>query len=619
MLLVVAAPPASADARQEAPPGDTAAAAADTGAAEPAGSDTAGSDTAAAPPSFPDRLATDTARTAARVETWGREDLLDSSALSLYDFLLDHAAGVLPLQAGLSFGPHHLVDGPWGPGGMRVVVDGRELPPTASGQPDLSRVSLARVERIRLIRRAGEAVLEVSTLDHEGEEAYSRISAGTGQPGADGIRALFTNGAGDDFVVQGALDYLNVGAGDAPGNRLDAWARVGWMPLDGRDAGIELIWRSEGVERSLGERSETFDRQDLFLHARATLSEGLQADLWAGRSSRDPRPDFFPEEPPGDTVPSDTLPADTLPSDSLPSAPAVYEAEQLSGSLAYRGEELFLAGTFTSWGGRGQPEITGDLRGALRLGSVVAEASVEATSWPEVSTSGWSVGLAYRPDWWEGGKLRAEAATGSRSAPRPGRTVGDSAVQDYEALSVGADVSLGPYRVSTTAARRTMSRQLRFDGFFDRDRRATGELSVTDFEARVRGPLVPGGGFGDHVRVRGFGRYSRGGEGGLPFYVPNVLVRGEGILRHTFFDENLEVRLVGRAVHRGAMNSVRPGEVEPVTLPPGTSFRSEVVIRIDTFRIWWRTDNVRGGRADFGSLPAPGLRNVFGIRWEFFE
>lgn len=615
MLLVVAAPPAPADARQEAPPADTAAAEADTGAAEAAVSDTP----AASAPSFPDRLVADTGRTAARVETWGREDLLDSSALSLYDFLLDHAAGVLPLQAGLSFGPHHLVDGPWGPGAVRVVVDGRELPPTASGQPDLSRISLARVERIRLIRRAGEAVLEVSTLDHEGEEAYSRISAGTGQPGADGIRALFTNGAGDDFVVQGALDYLNVGAGEAPGNRLDAWARVGWMPLDERDAGLELIWRSEGVERSLGERSETFDRRDLFLHARATLTEGLQADLWAGRSSRDPRPDFFPEEPPDDTVPSDTVPSDTLPSDTLASPPGAYEARQLSGSVAYRGEELFLAGTVTSWGGRGQPEISGDLRGELRLGSVVAEASVEATSWPEASTSGWSVGLAYRPAWWEEGKLRAEAATGSRSAPSPGRPAGASRVHDYEALSVGADASVGPYRLSATVSRRSLSRQLRFDGFFDRDRQATGELSLTDFEARARGPLVPWGFFGDHVRVRGFWRYSRGGERGLPFFVPNVLVRGEGILRHTFFDENLEVRLVGRAVHRGAMNSVRPGEAEPVTLPPETSFRSEVVIRIDTFRIWWRADNVRGGRADFGGLPAPGLRNVFGIRWEFFE
>lgn len=619
LLLAAAALPAAAAARQETPPADTAAAASDTVPADTAAADTA----KGSPPSFPDRLDLGPERTAARVSSWDREDLLDSSALSLQDFLRDHAPGVLPLRAGFFFGPHQLTDGPAVPGGVRLVVDGREIPPLASGQADLSRISLATVERIRLVRRAGETTLRIATLDHEGEEAYSRISAGTGQPGADGIRGLFTNRAGRDFAVQAAVDHLNVGVGEMPGNRLDTWARVGWMPVD-EGTGIELVWRAESVERTLGDRTEEFDRGELFLHARSEVVDGLQADVWAGRSSRDPRPDFFPEEEvPQDTAAPDTTPADSVPAapDSVPTEPGPYEAEQLVGSVTYRGEDAFLRLSGGSWSGKGLPELTGDLRGSVRFGPLVAEAGLVATSWQEISTSGWSAGLAYRPGWWEGSALRVEAGAGSRAAPRPGRAVGDSLAQDYDVLSAGTEMALGPYRISGTVARREVSRQLPFGGFFDRALPAAGELSVTDVEAGFEGPPLPFGFFGDHVSARGFWRRSRTEEEeATAYYLPKTLARGEGVFRHTFFEENLEVRLVARVVHRGEMTTARPGEPEPVTLEAATTLDSEVVIRIDTFRIWWRTDNLRSEEErDFGGLVFPATRNVFGIRWEFFN
>lgn len=611
-----------AAARQETPPPDTAAAPADTVPADTAAADTA----TGPPPSFPDRLEAGPGRSTARVQRWDREDLLDSSALSLQDFLQDHASGVLPLRAGYFFGPHQLADGPFGPGAVRVVVDGRPLPPLASGQPDLSRVSLAGVQRIELVRRAGETVVEVSTLDHEGEEAYSRISAGTGQPGAEAIRGLFTNGAGDDFAVQAAVDHLNIGAGEMPGNRLDAWARVGWMPLGG-ETGVELVWRADGVERTMGERSEDFDRGHLLIHARSRLAEGFQAEVWAGGTSREPRPDYFPgsEPPAGDGQDGDGTDGDgtdggtddTTPDEGPPPA---YEAEQILGSLTYRGERAFLRVSGGSWSGDGLPDATGEVRGSLRLGPVVAEGGAELASWPSVSTIGWSAGLALRPGWWEGTLLRLEAAAGSRAAPRPGRSVGDSLVQDYDAVSVGTGLELGPYRLSGHVARRTVSRQLPFGGFFDRALPVAGEVEVTDVEARLAGPPIPVGFLRDHATVRAFWRRSRTGEETTTYYLPETLARGEGMLRHSFFDENLEIRLVGRVVHRGEMTTARPGEAEPVTLAPETTFGSEVVIRIDTFRIWWRTDNLTGvEQRDFEGLVFPASRNVFGIRWEFFN
>lgn len=608
LLLAAVALPAPAAGQQEAPPADTADAPADT-----VPSDTAAADTAAGPPpSFPDRLEPGPGATAARVVSWDREDLLDSSALSLADFLRDHAPGVLSLRAGFFFGPHQLVDGPGGAGGVRVMVDGRELFPLASGQPDLSRISLSTVEEIRLTRRAGTTEIRIATLDHEGEEAYSRISAGTGQPGADGIRGLFTNTAGRNFVVQAAVDHLNVGAGEMPGNRLDAWARIGWLPFD-RGTGVELVWRAETLERTLGDRSEDFDRGELFLHARSDLAPGLQAEVWAGRTSRDPRPDYFPaQEPPADTAAPDTMAPDTM---ALP-----FEAEQATGSLTWLGERGFVRLSGGVRGGDGLPDLTGDLKGSYRFGPLVAEAGLEAAAWPEVSTAGWSAGLAWRPGW-EGAEVRLEAASGSRAAARPGRSVGDSLVQDYDVVSAGAEVELGPYRLSGTASRRELDRQLPFGGFFDRALPATGELSVTDLEAGLRGPLVPFGFFEDHVRLRGSWRRARTeDESATAYYLPETLIRGEGLFRHTFFEENLEVRLAGRVVHRGVMNTARPGEPESVALEAETTIGTEVVIRVDTFRIWWRTDNLQGAEErDFAGLVFPANRNVFGIRWEFFN
>lgn len=610
--------PAAVDARQEGVEADTIAAPADTVQA-----DTSATGAGEGPASsFPDRLEAGTDRTAAHVETWTRDDLLDSSAHSLQDFLLDHASGVLPLRAGFFFGPHQLADGPWTAGGVRIVVDGRELPPLASGQADVSRISLATLERIRLVRRAGGTVLEVTTLDHEGDEAYSRISAGTGQPGADGIRGLFTNAAGQDFTVQGAVDHLNVGVGEMSGNRLDAWAKLSWMPGAG-GTGVEVIWRSEAVERTLRDSTVELDRGELFLHGRTILADGLQADAWVGRTTRDPRPAFFPEEmTPSDTLPPDSVGSDSLPGDMDEAGPESFDVRQLAGSLTYRGEDLFLRASGGTLEGKGTPDFEGELRGSVRLGPLVAEGGLEAASWERVSTSAWSGGIAYRPGWWEGAALRVEAVTGSRAIPRPERAVGDSLVQDYDAISAGTELELGPYRLSGTVARKNLDRQLPFGGFFDRTLPATGEISLTDLEARVEGPLIPLGFFGDHLTLRGFWRSSRPAdeEGASPYYLPETLARGEGLFRHTFFEDNLEVRLVGRVVHRDVMITAGSGEDGLVTLPAETTFRSEVVIRIDTFRIWWRTDNLSGvEQRDFGELVFPATRNVFGVRWEFFD
>ncbi|MFW6193860.1 MAG: hypothetical protein ACOC83_10280, partial [Gemmatimonadota bacterium] len=278
-LACLLAPPGAAGQEGAETPPDTAARRDTT---EEAAADTARRED----PSYPALRAGTDSVAPSRVHRWSRREILDSSALTVADFLTDHLPGVLPLRANLHFGSHQVADGLLGPGAVKVVVDGRELPPLESAQADLSRIPLARTDRLAVERRAGEVVISVTTPRHTESEAYSRITGGTGQPSAQLIRGVFTNGAGGEFAVAAAIDHLDIGAGPGPGNRLDAWGKLSWMPFDD-SSGLELLWHSDAVER-IASLEEDFSRTELLLHGRVNVSEAVQVDVWGGRTSRDP-------------------------------------------------------------------------------------------------------------------------------------------------------------------------------------------------------------------------------------------------------------------------------------------------------------------------------------------
>lgn len=574
----------------EPAPGDTIPAAADTTEEEPP------------PPAFPRRLAPVDSMAVGEVHEWGREELIDSSALSLLDFLLDRAPGVLPLRSGFHVGPHHLADGVLGPGNLQVVVDGRELPPLEATQPDLARLSLSHVDRVRLVRRAGETVVSVETASHPGGEAYSRITGGTGQPNADLIRGVFTNGAGDHFTVAGALDHLNAGGGPMPGERLDAWAKLSWMPA-GNEAGVELLWRSESLDRTAVRREE-FDRRALLLHARGELAPGLQADVWLGRSSRDPAPGLMDDGGPGLGEEGDTLPSLDVPH-------AEAEVTFLRPRLVVQGEV-----GLRDEAGMEKLRARG-LVGFRLTSGLQADAAVRLMKWSDFTTSDVTGGITYRPPIFGDPVLRLEAATGSRGVPRPGG-VADSI--SYDALAASARVRLGPYTFSERFTYRSLSRHLPFGGEFDAALAPGEGVPVTAWETAGEGPLIPLSPLAERLRVRGFFRYTSVDGPGRPVYLPRTLGRGELVFRDRYFDGNLRVKGALRLVDRSALPTAAPGEVQPTSIPAETAVNSSLVIRIDSFRIWWRVDNLQRRRQfDFGGLVLPLNRNVVGITWEFFD
>lgn len=561
------------------------------------GRDTVEADTLP-PVFFPRSLDLPGAATAGEVHVWTREDLLEASAMTLEGFLVDRAPGVLPLRAGYHFGPHHLLDGLWGPGGLEVVVDGRRLPPLAAAQVDLSTVALARVEGLRLVRGPGRTVLEVATASHEGGEARSRIGAVTGQPGTDAFRALFTNGAGRSFAVGASLDYLNVGLGSMTGNQLDAAARLSWMPWD-TTGGIEVRWRSESVERALLGEVETFDRGEVLLHARGRPADDLEVEAWAGRTERTPLPAFLPAGPGGTEGPV-----------SVPHARARVTATPAGG---------FVRAELRAQDAIGLPRLAGKLRAGYPLGDVALEAAGEAASWDAFSTSSASAAAAWRPDGLEAVTLRAGAATGTRAAARPGRAAGDSLRFAFDGLAAGAEVALGPVRLAERVTRQVVDRRPAFGGAFDHAIGVGERATVDGWETRVSLPPLPFSIFRDRLRLRGFWKRSIW-EGTPPLYVPADLVRGRLVVRDRFYGGNLEVMAAGGMVHRSPMLSVAPATSERVVLPSETIFLAELVLRIDTFRFWIRNGNTRSAeQRDFAGLEFPPSRLVFGIRWEFLN
>ena len=584
----------------------------------PLPADTAARDTAPPPfrpqLSFPGRQGDQSETSAADVWTWERADLLDSSALTLADFLQDRAPGVHVLRAGYYYGEHQMLDGLVGPAGVRVLVDGVEVLPLASGQPDLSRISLAAVDRIQLERRAGETLLRIELVDHPGGEAYSRINAGTGQPAADLLRGVFTNGAGRTATVAGAVDHLNVDAGAGEGSRLDAYARGSWMPL-GPDHGVQLTWRNESVERGGGSALREFTRRELTLRFRSKVADGIQVEAWGSTTERDPQPPFLPA-PPAEDPPPGGEPAPAPEED----VPPVLTADQAGARVTVRRDGWRLEGRYALVDADGLPDARGSIEGGVRLGPVVFDGSLGRVSWGGFSTSVASAGLAVRPRALPL-SVRVAGATGSRAVALPGRTATDSTAYDFDAVEAGTTLELGPYRLGGTVSRGTQDRRPPFGGSFDRLLPVGGEARVTFLEGRFSGPLVPFGFLRERVLLEGFWREaSFEDEAPPPYFVPRSLARGNVAFHDRFFDDNLEVRLALVGERRGEMVSARPESSEPRLLEPRTVLGTDLLIRIDVFRIWWRIENLRSEEhRDFVDLPFPTQRNVVGVRWEFFN
>jgi hypothetical protein len=522
---------------------------------------------------------------------WDRDAILRSNAMTLLDLLAELAPGFTTVRGSWFGGPHQAIQGALGPGFVSVSLDGRELTSLDAGQIDFSRIALAGVEKVRVRRRADGWVAEVTTLRRQKRDAYSRITGGTGDPDLSRLRMIFSNGVGRSFNVGASIDLLEAG-GDHPSNDFNFSGRLEWLP-GGGDAGLELHWMSENVERTLYSPLE-FDRKELFLRGRGNLGDQLQAEAFVGNTG-------LSED--GESIRSYT-----------------------HGGFRLSGESD--RGWFRSSIGLWDDPVQAVLDGGLEAGFgllpwLSVNAGARYGSWAEFSTYEGRAGLSARfsP---LGLTLAAEGATGRRGVSYPALERADSVSFDVAAAELS--LKAGPFTLSGRGEYQNLGRQLPFGAEFDRDAEAGSAIELGIAEGGIHGPVIPLNllfkGVAP-VAVRGFWRYATVLEGDRALYVPTNVARGEVFWNDTFFDGELEFMAGFGLNYRDEMlTASAPGSQSgSVAEVPGyTYFDWNLMIRILSVRVYWRFDNLTAAEGqDLPLLEFPPLRSVFGVKWEFLN
>lgn len=548
------------------------------------------------PQAFPERR--DALRgPATEVFRCDRSCVQNSTAFSLLEILIDEVPGITGLRAGFFSGPLHAYEGPYGPGFVRLFIDGREVPPLERSQTDLRRVSLGEVALIRAWRVAAGLVIDVDTYRPDGSRAYSRISGGTGSPSLQILDGLFANGFGSAFTVNGSFELLDVGAGGVENDRFEAFGQLAWMPWS-NDFGVQVELRREATDR---QAADTVDvrRSELLVRTRANLGDRAQLEAYASWSDyRLEVPNLGEdEEPPTRDAP-------------------VIGARLTSGIGAGSGS---LRARLS--GGGAYPVRGGDLGVAYPLGPVWLEADAALDAWDDFSTTSWHAAAAFADTLLVPLELRVFAGAGERGVSRP---VADSADRvGFDAYGVSGGFEAGPFRLSGRWASQRLDRPIPLDASFDfLAAPDSGEVEVTSWEARVEGPLLPVGlvipGL-SAITVKGFWRQNDLG-GVRPLYVPDHIARGELELHDTFFQNHLELWLSGFAERRGPRLAPRSGDSDPVEVEQDTWLGGQLMIKIADFRLFYRFANPAGSEVfDIPGATFPTTLGLFGIRWEFFN
>jgi len=522
---------------------------------------------------------------------WNRDEILRSNAMTLEDLLSELVPGFTTLRTTWFGGPHYAIQGALGPGFLSVSMDGRELTTLDAGQVDLTRVALAGVESVRVRRRADGWIAEVTTLRREKRSAYSRITGGTGDPGLSRLRLLFSNGLGRSFNLGTAIDLLDAG-GDNPSSDFNFWGRVEWLP-GGGDAGVELHWVSEKVERSVYSE-ETFNRSELFLRGRGNLGDHVQVEAFAGRTGLSEEGESVLTVAnggfrlSGETGDGWFRSAFQLWDDP---AYAVVDLDLDAGYEALPWLSLNAGGTLASWNDFGTSE--------LRAGAAAAVQPLRLT-------------------------LTADGATGTRGVSYP--TLGTADSVSFDLAAAGVALRVGPFTFSGRGEYQKLSRQLPFGAIFDREQPAGGGIELGLAEGGMVGPIIPLGLVLDEVApimLRGFYRYANVLDGTDPLYVPQGVARAELFWHDSFFDEELEVNASFGLNYRDSMlTAPEPGSGSaiPVRVPSYRFVDWNLMIRILGVRVYWRFDNVTAATGqDLPGLPFPIRRSVFGVKWEFLN
>ncbi len=232
-------------------------------------------------PDFPDGVSVGYAQA---VWEWDSEALLSTRALTLAE-LVSLAPGINLLRGGDYGSPNTVVAFGAAGGGVRLFWDGFEMWPLDSSVPDLSRVGLAGLDRVRVERRMGALRIEIFSRQPLTPEPFTQVEVGTGDLRTNILRGTFANPHTLGGALTVALDRL-----DTRGPGLDEVGSVSGVTLrygihkgnrGGLVAEIRRYSPKIDVEGLPGERT----RSDVVLRGRWRFGESLTLDGVYGTSS----------------------------------------------------------------------------------------------------------------------------------------------------------------------------------------------------------------------------------------------------------------------------------------------------------------------------------------------
>lgn len=525
------------------------------------------------------------------VREWDRSEILTSNATSLVGLLTDVMPGFTPIRANYFNGVHQLTDGIFGAGFVRILVDGRELPPLESGESDLVRIPLVYLDKVRVRRSPSGFVIEIFTRRQHEPNAYARFGGGAGSPKLDLVHGIFANGWGGAVTIAGAIDLLNVNSGDLLSDRLDFWATLAFMPGNNK-TGFQLQFKNQTINRTSDAQLQQ-GRRDIAFTARREITPSLVADV-ALSSNRL-------------TLADSQLVEVNRVGVTVTGSPRWGFAR---GAISYQG------------GGAAYPSLGGSVAAGVRIGSWLGvDVEAEGSTWQDFNAASVRGGLALGPFTPVDLVLRAGGATGTRGLSRPISAEADSV--SFDAFTGGLELAPGPYRLSLRVVRQSVSRQLPFGAPFDFRLQPGAGVDVNAFEGELTGPLIPLGALiagANPLTISGFWRHQKAADNAQAFYLPADVARARFGWSQLFFKGDLLVDLGLAAVYRSPMLTSAPGIPNPVPVQKLTRLNFDFLLKIKDFRIFLRLDNLdRKVDEDVVGFPYPNTVTIFGVKWEFLN
>jgi hypothetical protein len=213
---------------------------------------------------------------------WEGDDLLDTRALTLAE-LLDQVPGMVPARGG-DYGSPVAVGG-FGLGGDRIRVfrNGIEFLPLNGGTPDLARIGLATVGKVRVDRWPGEVRVFLQSRLPEDLRPFSLVEVGTGDLETNLFRGSFLHPSVGGGILEVGLDRMDTRGtqGRQPGSSTGAALRYTRLLGDRGSLGVDF--RRGASDRDTLFQPTRVTRTDLGVEGRLQLSGGVVAAAHAVR------------------------------------------------------------------------------------------------------------------------------------------------------------------------------------------------------------------------------------------------------------------------------------------------------------------------------------------------